>query len=128
MNTVNLIGRLTADIELKQTPSGKLVSNFALAVNDGKDKTYFIDCVAWEKTAELIERYMSKGTLFALSGRLTTRSYQDKNGNNRKTTEVLVDRIDFLEKKDAVVKANTEGVFEFDTGPLIQIEDDDLPF
>ena len=128
MNTVNLIGRLTADIELKQTPSGKLVSNFALAVNDGKDKTYFIDCVAWEKTAELIERYMSKGTLFALSGRLTTRSYQDKNGNNRKTTEVLVDRIDFLEKKDALMKVNKEGVVEFDTGPLIDVEDDDLPF
>jgi single-strand DNA-binding protein len=123
MNTINLIGRTTSAIELRQTPNGKLVTNFTLAVNDGKDKSYFIDCVAWEKTAELIEKFIPKGSMLGLNGKLTTRSYEDKNGNKRKQTEVLVEKIHFIEKR-------TERVIdvEFDTGPMIEITDDQLPF
>lgn len=124
MNTVNIIGRLTADVITNKTPNGKSVANFTLAVNDGQDRTYFVDCVAWERTADLIAQFLSKGSLLPVSGKLTTRSYE-KDGHSVKRTEVLVERIDFVEKKQVDKPVAKEAEFE-----IIEnvVSDDDLPF
>ena len=97
MNLVCLIGRLTKDPELKTTQSGKSVVTFSLAV-DGfkKGETDFIDCVAWNATAENLAKFKKKGEQIALTGRITTRSYEDRNGNKRKAVEVTCNTIDFV--------------------------------
>lgn len=127
LNRIDIMGRFTDFPLLKTTQSGKSVVTFSLAVQDNysKDKTYFIDCVAWEKTAEHISRYYSKGSLICIEGELQTRTYQDKNGNNRKVTEVVVRGTHFCEKKqDATPNNNTNTTADFE-----DIEgDEDLPF
>ena len=97
MNLVCLIGRLTKDPELKTTQSGKSVVTFSLAV-DGfkKGETDFIDCVAWNATAENLAKFKKKGEQIALTGRITTRSYEDRQGNKRKAVEVTCNTIDFV--------------------------------
>ena len=95
MNLVCLIGRLTKDPELKTTQSGKSVVTFSLAVDGFKD-TDFIDCVAWNATAENLAKFKKKGEQIALTGRITTRSYEDRNGNKRKAVEVTCNTIDFV--------------------------------
>lgn len=125
MNNVNIIGRLTADVVLNKTPNGKSVANFALAVNDGQDRTYFVDCVAWERTADLIAQYISKGSILPVSGKLTTRTYKDKNEMTHKVTEVLVERIDFVEKKTTDKQTIQNAEF---TEVEPAVENDDLPF
>ena len=88
MNTVALHGRLTANPELKHTPSDIAVTSFSLAVNFGfgdSAKVYFIDCVAWRKTAEFICKYFAKGQEMNLTGALQTRTFEDRNGNKRNT-------------------------------------------
>lgn len=101
MNNVNLIGRLTKDIELRQTDSGKAVCSFCIAVDGSKDLTYFIDCVAWEARAENIAKYFHKGDKIGIAGMITTRSWETSEGNTRKATEVLVNSFDFCTgKKD----------------------------
>lgn len=101
LNTVQLMGRLVSDPELKSTNSGIDVSSFTLAVNqDIKDKpANFIDCVAWKGTAVFVERYFRKGQLMVCKGRLQTRMYEDKEGKPRKATEVIVEAVYFAEKK-----------------------------
>ena len=103
-NRIILMGRITKDIELKTTPSGLSVTSFSIAVDrpGGKDKeraTDFIDCVAWRQTADFIARFFSKGKLILVEGELQTRTYTDKNGNNRKAVEVIVDRASFTGEK-----------------------------
>ena len=95
MNLVCLIGRLTKDPELKTTQSGKSVCSFSLAVDGVKD-TDFIDCVAWNKTAENLAKFKKKGEQIAITGRLTTRNYEDRNGNKRKAVEVTVNDLQFI--------------------------------
>lgn len=105
MNNVNLLGRITADIELKHTPSNVAVVSFTLAVDrgykneDGTKQTDFIDIVAWRNTAEFISKYFSKGQRMAIQGRLQTRDWEDKNGNKRKAVEVIVDNAYFADGK-----------------------------
>lgn len=105
MNNVNLLGRITADIELKHTPSNVAVCSFSLAVDrgykneDGTKQTDFIDIVAWRNTAEFISKYFSKGQRMAIQGRLQTRDWEDKNGNKRKAVEVVVDNAYFADGK-----------------------------
>ena len=101
MNKVCLVGRMCADVELRSTNTGKSVCDFALAVDrKGKDAgTDFIDCAAWEKTAEFISSYFSKGSRIAITGRLQTRNYEDKNGSRRKVTEVVVEEVFFCDSK-----------------------------
>lgn len=96
INNVTLIGRIVRDLEVKTTNTGKSVSSFALAVDGyGKDApANFIDCVAWNKAAENLAEYAPKGKQIAITGRLQTRPWEDKNGNKRKATEVVVN--DFL--------------------------------
>lgn len=93
MNSINLIGNICQDVELKQTNSGKSVVSFNLAVQRpfSKDTTDFIPLVIYGQPAEYISRYASKGSKIAVSGKLTTRNYEDKNRNKRTAFEVIVD-------------------------------------
>lgn len=101
INKVILSGRITHDIELKNTPSGTAVTQFSLAVErsfsrQGEERqTDFITCVAWGKTAEFIGRYFGKGRSIAVIGSLRTRTYDDKNGTRHYVTEVNVDEVQF---------------------------------
>lgn len=114
MNQICIVGRLTSTPELKSTPSGKAVCNFSLAVErrfkdaEGKPITDFIDCVAWSSQAEFLCKWFDKGVRVGLTGELQTRTYTDKDGNNRKMTEVLVGTVEFADgKRDANTNANT---------------------
>lgn len=107
MNNVNLIGRLTADPELRQTQSGISSCRFTIAVNrrfkneNGEYDADFISCVAWRQTAEFVSRYFSKGSMIAVSGSLRTGKYQDKNHSDvtHYTTDVYVDNVEFTGEK-----------------------------
>ena len=104
LNRVILMGRLTADPELRKTGSDISVTSFTLAVerNYGKGadrQTDFINCVAWRQEAEFISRYFSKGKLMAVEGSLQVRNYVDKNENKRQAVEVLVDQAYFADSK-----------------------------
>ena len=101
LNSVNIIGRLTADPPISETPDGTKVLSFTLAVDrdytdkDGKRPADFVDCVAWRGTAEFIAKNFAKSDYIALSGPLQTRNYEDKDGNRRKSSEVRVDQANF---------------------------------
>ena len=104
MNSVELIGRLTKKPELAYNQNGNSYCRLTLAVNrpkkeDGTQDADFISCVAWKNTADTICKYLNKGSLIGLEGRIQTGSYDDKDGNKRYTTDVLVSRIHFLESK-----------------------------
>ncbi|HPF43601.1 MAG TPA: single-stranded DNA-binding protein [Syntrophomonadaceae bacterium] len=100
LNRVILIGRLTRDPELRYLQNGTAVATFTLAVNRkyNKEETDFIDIVAWRQLAEHCANYLSKGRLVAVEGRLQIRSYEDKEGQKRKVTEIVADDVRFLEK------------------------------
>lgn len=101
LNQISLMGRLTRDPEIRRTPSGVAVASFSLAVDrdykgsSGEKETDFIDCVAWRNTAEFIGKYFSKGRMAVVSGSLQIRPWTDKEGNNRRATEVVVENIYF---------------------------------
>ena len=103
LNRVILMGRLTADPEHKQTPSGTSVTSFSIAVDrnfngkDGNRQTDFINIVAWRQTADFICRYFTKGRMIALEGSLQTRNYEDRNGNKRTAYEVLAEQVYFAD-------------------------------
>jgi single-strand DNA-binding protein len=101
-NKVILIGNLTADPELKQTPSGLSVCSFSLAVNRKmeKDKCDFISIVAWRQTAEFVAKYFKKGEPILVCGQIQTRSWNDAQGNKRYATEVVADEVSFVGKKE----------------------------
>ena len=102
LNHVTLMGRLTKDPELRYTKSEKAVASFTLAVDrdgSGDKQTDFVSCVAWSNTAIFIDNYFSKGSPMALVGRLQSRKWQDKNGNDRITWEVVADRVYFAGSK-----------------------------
>ena len=99
MNQVSLIGRLTRDVEVRVTESGKRVATFTLAVNKNKEKTYFFRCNAWEETSNLMERFTRKGSKVAIIGELEYREWIDKNGDKRSVVEVLARRVELLDPK-----------------------------
>jgi single-strand DNA-binding protein len=115
MNTVVLIGRTTRDIELRRTGNGTAVASFTLAVNrdfktnDGQEAD-FIQCVAWKKTAELLEQYVHKGDRIALNGSIRTRNYEDSHGRTVYVTEVLVNHVEFLETKNREMPSDSPSV------------------
>lgn len=115
------IGRLTKDVELRQTSSGTAVAGFTLAVDGYKDHTDFIPIVVWGKQAENCSQYLSKGKLAAVNGRMQVRSYEDSNGNKRVVTEVVAESVKFLSPKD---KNQTEQTEQYEP-PML---DEDLPF
>ena len=105
MNVAILMGRLTADPELRHTTSGIAVTSFALAIDRrftkaGEEKqTDFINIVAWRQTAEFVANYFKKGQLVAVEGSIQSRKYQDKEGNNRTAFEVVASNVHFAESK-----------------------------
>lgn len=104
MNKVFLIGNITKDIELRQSNSGKFVVEFSVAINNGKDQqgnelpADFINCTAWNKTAEVLSKYATKGTKVGIEGAMKTQTWTDQQGNNRYKTYVLVDRVELLSR------------------------------
>ena len=134
LNKSILMGRLTRDPELKKTQSGIPVTSFTLAVNRPQSKEQresnagqsadFIDIVAWRGTAEFATKYFCKGQQVAVSGRIQVRTWKDKDGNNRKTVEVVADEVYFAEsKKDDAPRKLEPAEFE-----EIHGDDEDLPF
>ena len=106
LNHIVIMGRLTRDPELRRTGSGIAVASFTVAVDrdfggrDGGEKeTDFIDCVAWRQTGEFVSKYFTKGRMIVVSGRLQIRSWTDKDGNKRRTAEVVADNCYFGESK-----------------------------
>lgn len=109
MNQVNLTGRVTHDLQVKVTKSNKHVLDFQIAVRENKDETIFIRCQAWEKTADIIDQYATKGSNLAISGSLKVEKYQDKNGNNVEKTYVRVSQVEVLDhRKGDLEKKNEE--------------------
>lgn len=106
LNHIVIMGRLTRDPEMRRTGTGTPVVSFTLAVDrdfggkDGGEKeTDFIDVVAWRNTAEFVEKYFSKGRMAVASGRLQIRAWTDKDGNKRRTAEVVADNVYFGDSK-----------------------------
>jgi single-strand DNA-binding protein len=143
MNFVGLLGRTIRDVELKYTQSGSAVASFSLAVDrgfkdkDGNKQTDFIDCVAWKGTAENLSKFVKKGDMIAVTGSIQTRTWEDKEGHKRKTTEILVDRFYFTgsKKSDNAPVASSPSYSSFASPPdsdFEPISDDmdesELPF
>lgn len=131
LNHITIMGRLTKDVELRRTPSGVAVASFTLAVDrdfkkkGGEKETDFIECVAWRNPAEFVDKYFSKGRVAVVSGRLQIRSWQDKDGNKRKTAEVVAEDVYFGDSKTNnfdTIPANTGSDF-----PVLDFGDEQLP-
>ena len=106
LNHIVIMGRLTRDPELRRTGSGVAVASFSLAVDrdfapkdGGERETDFIDCVAWRQTGEFVSKYVTKGRMAVVSGRLQIRSWTDKDGNKRRSAEVVADNVYFGDSK-----------------------------
>lgn len=140
LNTITIMGRLTRDPELRSTAQGTSVASFTLAVDrdygKGEDKqTDFIDCVAWRSTAEFVSRYFSKGRMAVVKGRLQIRPWEDKNGNKRKSAEIVADSVYFGDsKKEESPAPSSYGTAPSDSqysgmdGFTEITDDEDLPF
>ena len=142
LNIVALQGRLAKYPELKTTPSGTSVCSFTLAVDrsyskDGNRQTDWIDCVAWRHTAEFICKYFQQGQLMAVSGRIQTRVYTDRDGKARKGVEIVAQDVSFCESrkreepKEPVKQPSAEPVESYEQAMLPPddfLGDDDLPF
>ena len=106
LNHIIIMGRLTRDPELRRTGSGVAVTSFTLAVDrdfgnreSGEKETDFIDCVAWRQTGEFVSKYFAKGRMAVVSGRLQIRPWTDKEGNKRRSAEVVADNVYFADSK-----------------------------
>ena len=106
LNHIVIMGRLTRDPELRRTGSGTAVASFSVAVErdfgkneNGEKETDFIDCIAWRQTGEFVSKYFTKGRMIVVSGRLQVRSWTDKDGNKRRTAEVVADNVYFADSK-----------------------------
>ncbi len=157
INRVVLIGRLTKDPELRKTQSGTSVVSYTIAVNrrsqtPGQPDADFINCVAWNKTAELMAQYLHKGSLIGVEGRIQTRSYDNQQGQRVYVTEVVTDSVQFLEPKNTQPQQNSYNSYNsysqpapapvnpyaapadnsfssaFDADDMLDIASDDLPF
>ena len=138
MNKVTLIGRLVRDPEMKYTPgNGAAVTNFTIAVDKfvkkGEEKQAdFINCVAWNKTAELIAQYFTKGKMIAISGRIQTRTYDAKDGTKRYVTEVVADELQFLDNKNSNSESTGQnynaGNVNTSDEDITPVNDGDIPF
>lgn len=145
MNTCVLIGRLTADPELRYTQSGVPVATFTLAVDRPKSKdrekeTDFISIVAWQKTGELCAQYLAKGRQCAIEGRLQIRSYENRDKQKVKVAEIIANNVQFLDKGDTQAPSASRAAMDaqkpvdrYQDDPFaddggVDIGDDDLPF
>lgn len=142
LNKVVLAGRLTADVELKDTPNGIPVCSFTLAVNrrfqrEGERNADFINCQAWRTTAEFISKYFRKGSSLCVTGSIQTRNWTDNNGQKRYATEVVVDEALFVDSKNDTQQAEAHTPASYIPNAYTSPEtpnfeavqqDDDLPF
>lgn len=140
LNHIVIMGRLTKDPELRRTQSGLAVTSFTLAVERdfaGKDnserETDFIDCVAWRQLGEFVSKYFAKGRMACVAGKLQIRIWTDKDGNKRRSAEVLAESVYFADSKNAADNGNRDAA-QTAAAPaqnaFAQIDDDDeeLPF
>ena len=136
LNHIVIMGRLTRDPELRRTGSGTAVAGFTLAVDrdfpnkdTGERETDFIDCVAWRGTGEFVSKYFRKGSMAVVAGRLQIRGWTDKDGNKRRTAEIVADNVYFGEKKQAE-GTNSDYVppQQNDDFALLEDEDQQFPF
>ena len=118
LNHITIMGRLVRDPELRRTGSGIAVTSFTLAVdrdyksNNGEKETDFIECVAWRNTGEFVGKYFTKGRMAVVSGKLQIRGWTDKDGNKRRTAEVLAENVYFADSnKEASESSGTAGGF-----------------
>ncbi|AKG66635.1 single-stranded DNA-binding protein [Lactobacillus helveticus] len=141
INRVVLTGRPTKNLELRSTKSGANVCSFTLAVDrnfkskNGEREADFISCIAWKKTAEVMSKYVKKGSVIGVDGRIQTRSYDNRDGQRVYVTEVVVEDFSFLggADKDSQVSKNNQSSPNqsndpFDSSEPTGIADDDLPF
>lgn len=139
LNKIFIMGRLTRDPELRTTNSGTSVASFSLAVDrnykgaDGEKKTDFIDCVAWRQTGEFAAKYFTKGRMAVVEGRLQIRPWTDKEGNNRRSAEVIVDNMYFGDSKrdgDTGGARPASGPVNVSANDWQEVDEDegDLPF
>ena len=133
MNITTLLGRLTANPEIRQTPNGTSVCSFTLAVDrfvNNEKKADFINCVAWRQNADNIARFFKKGSMIAINGSIQTRQYQDKDtGKNRTAFEVLVDRFYFTgNANNAQPQKNDFSTSALDEFAPVASDEGDLPF
>ena len=118
--SVNVIGNVSEQPELRYTQSGKAVVNVGLAINSKQgdtEKVFFLRCVAWEKLAETLSKYVSKGDPLFLSGSLDENKYTGAEGTEKKTLYLLITKMVFLKSKDKTLPKQTKPV-----------EDDEIPF
>lgn len=136
LNHATIMGRLTRDPELKRTGSGIAVANFTVAVDrdftgkeSGEREADFIDCVAWRGTGEFVDRWFTKGSMIVVSGRIQTKSYTDKDGIKRRTTEIVADNCYFGERKRDTNQPGGYIAPASVDGDYAQLDDDEpLPF
>ena len=135
MNNVNLVGRLTKDVELKYTGSQTAVATGTLAVNrqfksaNGEKETDFINIVAWRKTAEILSNYASKGSQIGITGRIQTRNYEGNDGKRVYVTEVVAESINLLDSRSSNEQQPPQKQERpFGANNPMDISDDDLPF
>ena len=129
LNRIILAGRLTKDPELRHTDTGTSVASFTLAVDrdfknkNGNKETDFVDIVAWRGTGEFVSKYFSKGRMAIVEGRLQMREWMDKEGNKRRTAEVIAENVYFGDSK------KDNAFDELANSPFVEIKDDSaLPF
>ena len=138
LNRIVLMGRLTRDPELRSTGNGTAVTSFSIAVDrdfkgqGGEKETDFIDVVAWRSTAEFVSKYFTKGRMVVVEGRLQIRDWQDRDGNKRRSAEVVADNVYFGDsKRDADIAGGSyTGGQAVQSGGFTEIDEDDcdLPF
>ena len=129
MNNVNLLGRVTTDIQLREFSNNNKIANFSVAINDIKDKPAFIPVSAFGAVAENVAKYVKKGNQIGVSGYLLNNTYTDKEGNKRSSINVIASRVDFIsssnvKKEDNKITFNQNNNFSIDT----KIDDEDIPF
>lgn len=113
LNVVAIMGRLARDPELRQTTTGKNVASFRIACDrgrrdaNGQSQADWLDVVTWDRTAEFVCKYLQKGSMIAIDGRLQSRSYQDKNGQNRTAVEIVANNVNFAGGKESIHPAQT---------------------
>ena len=122
LNHIVIMGRMTRDPELRRTASGTAVASFTLAVDrdfaakDAQRETDFIDCVAWRQTGEFVSKYFTKGRMAVVSGRLQIRQWTDKDGNNRRSAEIVADNVYFGDSKRDSDGASAGGNYSGNNG------------
>lgn len=131
INKVILMGRLTRDPEMRHTNSGTPVTTFSIAIDNGygdNKRTDFVNCLAWNKTAEFVTKYFTKGKMIIVIGRITTRSWETQDGKRAYATEVVAKEVSFGETKSSQQTATQQPMQDDDDDFTPLDEDDDLPF